>query len=120
MSILRNGDPYNNPNDRKEYMGQIYELDMIVKSPSSAQRRKEQLEESGHIVIVNPRNAPPEEAMEHLHNRGDPSMNIPTHIDGRTTMVWDIWISTLRRKRRLPRRRVRKLSKPRPKRKLRK
>lgn len=116
MGILRYGDP-DNPDDRKTFNGMSFELDMIVTSPTLAKRREEQLYQSGYYVVVELRNAPPEESFQHLHNRGDPSMHIPTHLDGRLTPVWDIWVSTARRKLRLAKRRIKKSSKIKVKRK---
>jgi hypothetical protein len=109
MGILRRGDPFGDPeNDRRTFEGIVYDLDMVVTSKTQADTRAGQLYANGFHVIIEPRDAPPEEAMQHLHNRGHVEMHIPIRLDGRTTAVWDIWVSELRRKRRLARRRVHK------------
>lgn len=114
MGILRYGDPYNNPDDRKDFNGISFELDMIVKSSQAAETRAEQLYQSGYYVIVETRDATPDEALEHLHTRD--------YLDGRATTVWDVWVSTGRRKNLRkslkPKRRVQKSTKIKSKRKL--
>lgn len=117
MVVFRYGDPDNNPDDRKTIGELSYQLDMVVSSKLSATRRAEQLYESGYYVVIEPRDAPPEEVLQHLHTRAFPEMRESTYLDGRSTPVWDIWVSNARRKLRLPKRRVKKVIKQKAKRK---
>jgi hypothetical protein len=116
MVIFKYGDPDNNPEDRKTIGDMSYQLDMVVSSNLSATRRAEQLYESGYYVRIEPRDAPPEEVLQHLHTRAFPEMRENAYLDGRMTPVWDVWVSTARRKLKLRTRRNKKPTKPKSKR----
>jgi hypothetical protein len=116
MVIFRYGNPENNLEDRKTIGDMSYQLDMVVSSKLNADRRAEQLYQSGYYVTIEPRNAPPEEVLQHLHTRAFPEMRESTYLDGRYTPVWDIWVSSARRKLKLAKRRIKKSSKTKAKR----
>jgi hypothetical protein len=111
MGLVRYGDPAKFPDtDVMVRRGIRYELDTIWTSAYQARQRESQLEKTGNTVYVLDRYAPPEEVMQHLHVQGDASLEIPYHIDGRYTHVWDVWVARKRITR------VKKSSKPKTKR----
>ena len=91
MGIIRMGEPELYPDtDTMVVRGIKYNLDMVTLKEYEAENRKRQLEMNGKTVYVQPRQAPPEETMNHMPNK---EMDGTVHLDGRRKWVWDVWVA---------------------------
>jgi hypothetical protein len=114
MGLIRYGDPYGFPDiDVMERRGLILHLDTVWRHANEAQLRIELLEKDGKTAYVIERYAPPEEVQSHFSNKGIPELGERVHVDEKYTKVYDVWVVVARKHRR-----KKKVSKPKPKRKL--
>jgi len=95
MGLIRYGDPEGFPDiDTMERRGIKYNLDTVWRGDWEAANREKQLSQDGKTVYVLSRYAPPEEVVSHLPHRGIPEIGEkPIHLDGRYTLVYDVWVA---------------------------